>query len=392
MNNSFKIAELIAKKIKDEISEDEQSELDKWIALSPENRSQYEKSIDTKMQISKLKEYNSFNKNSIWGKIDEKTKAPKTINFRMGFLSYAAAILLPLLVLGGLTFNFLSKDEITLATIDENIKPVSQKAVLLLSDGTTVELNETNTEKGLNEKGVKIDIKNSQLQYTANNEKEAKKELVYNELKTPRGGGYNLKLADGTEVWLNAGSSLKFPVEFSDSTREVYIVGEAYFKVTHNGKPFIVKSQSTDIRVLGTSFNVSAYSDESLVTTTLVEGKVQIEARNVTSDDIKTVLTPGSQAVFDKTKEDMVVSEVVTSQYTSWTEGKLEFTNQELELVMKKLSRWYDFEYSFENERAKSYHFSARFNSDESISTILQMLEMTTNVKFEIENNTIVIL
>jgi len=393
MKNSFKIAELIAKKIKDEISEDEQSELDKWINDSPQNRTQYENSIDTKNQINKLKSYNSYNKQDVWKKIEEKTRAPKTISLNRRIMRYAAAILLPLFIAGGVTYKYLSQDKVSLASIDETIKPGSQKAVLFLSNGGTVELNENNAEEDFKEKGVQIDNRNGQLHYTAQNGADAKKELVYNELKTPRGGGYNLKLADGTQVWLNASSSLRFPVEFSDSTREVYVSGEAFFKVSHNGKPFIVKSQGTDIRVLGTSFNVSAYSDEHLVTTTLVEGKVQLETHTKSSDHIKkTVLTPGLQAIFDKAKEDIVVNKVVTSQYTSWMKGKLEFKNQDLDLVMKKLSRWYDFEYTFKNESARDYHFSARINSDESISSVLQMLEMTTNVKFEIENNTIVIL
>lgn len=396
MNNNFKIAELIAKKIKGEITDDEQTELNKWIAISPENRIIYENSINTKNQINKLKTYIAHKKQSketVWEKIEEKTIGPKRHISRSIILRYAAAIILPLFVIGGITYNFLSQEDMTLATLDESIKPGSQKAILLLSNGETVELNDDNSEKEINEKGVKINNRNSQLQYTNNNNKEGeKKELVYNELRTPRGGGYNLKLEDGTEVWLNSGSSLKFPVKFSDSIREVYVVGEAFFKVTHDGKPFIVKSEGADIRVLGTSFNVSAYKDESLVTTTLVEGKVQIEAQIESSNPAKAILTPGFQAVFNKSNENIDVNKVITSQYTSWMDGKLEFTNQNLELVMKKLSRWYDFEYKFKNDKAKDYHFSARINSNENLSSVLEMLEMTTKVKFEIENNTIVIL
>ncbi|MFC2124691.1 FecR family protein, partial [Bacteroidota bacterium] len=217
--------------------------------------------------------------------------------------------------------------------------------------------------------------------------------LIYNELKTPRGGGYNLVLADGTEVWVNAGSSLKFPVSFTDSTRKVFLTGEAYFDVSHNGKPFIVSSGSMDITVLGTSFNVSAYPDELSIKTTLVEGKVQIDVTgNLGSTSASEILMPNDQAVILRDGSTIKINQVNTSQYTSWIDGKIEFTNDNLDMVMKRLARWYDFEYEFENNLARDYHFSARISNIENVSSILEMLEMTTDVKFELRNNTIVIL
>jgi ferric-dicitrate binding protein FerR (iron transport regulator) len=192
---------------------------------------------------------------------------------------------------------------------------------------------------------------------------------------------------------LNAGSSLKFPVSFTDSTRHVFLEGEAYFQVTHNGKPFIVTSGAMDVRVLGTSFNVLAYPDEQQLVTTLVEGSVRIDLvgkeRETSSSRI---LSPDDQAVVSIEDAAIEVSKVNTSQYTSWIDGKLEFYNENLDKVMKRLARWYDFEYEFENSGAKNYHFSARFDNTENISTILEMLELTTDVKFELKENTIVVI
>ena len=219
-----------------------------------------------------------------------------------------------------------------------------------------------------------------------------KRELIYNELRTPRGGGYNLNLSDGTEVWLNAGSSLRFPVSFTDSTRRVYLEGEGYFEVSHNGNPFIVSTEDMDVRVLGTSFNVSAYSDESEIVTTLVEGKVRIDYTGNRESRIESkVLTPNKQALLNRYLAEIKIEEVNIDHYTSWMQGKLEFSNESLDMVLKRLARWYDFEYEFENNQARDYHFSGRINNTENISTILEMLEMTTDVKFDIKKNKIVV-
>jgi len=239
----------------------------------------------------------------------------------------------------------------------------------------------------------KNSIENNSLVYTEKRSPLKRKKLVYNELRTPRGGGYNLTLADGSRVWLNAGSSLRFPVSFTDSTRRVYLEGEGYFEVNHNGKPFIVSSGSMDVRVLGTSFNVLAYPDEQQLVTTLVEGSVRIDLGGKESEAVSSrILHPDDQAVISIANADIEVSKVNTSQYTSWIEGKLEFHNEDLDKVMKRLARWYDFKYEFENNGAKDFHFSARFDNSENISTILEMLELTTDVKFELRENTIVVI
>jgi transmembrane sensor len=147
------------------------------------------------------------------------------------------------------------------------------------------------------------------------------------------------------------------------------------------------------VRVLGTSFNISAYKDEPVYKTTLVEGKVSVELKGQ-ADSLSNnlVLSPDQQAIFKRSETDLSVLEVNASQYTSWMRGKLEFNNESLDLVMKRLARWYDFEYEFENPQAKDFHFSARLNNGENLSTIIEMLEMTTEVKFELREQKIVVL
>ena len=395
MDKSLHIAGLIALKIKGEISSEEQKELDLWIESNPDNKAIFNRATSTGLQLDKLEVYNLFRKEKVYTQLEDELFGTKTVKFfSRQVLRYAAAILLPLMVLGGLGYIFLRDPApSTLAEIDSVITPGTQKAVLILSGGDQVELEGEALQSDIQEGKTRIRNENNLLRYFTGESKEQIEKLVFNELKTPRGGGYKLQLADGTSVWLNAGSSLRFPVSFSDSTRQVYLEGEAYFEVSHDGKPFIVSSGEMDIRVLGTSFNVSAYSDESEFKTTLVEGKVSVSYTQTGEEQsISRILTPDQQAVLDRTGSEISIAEVNPSHYTSWMQGKLEFNNEHLDQVMKRLSRWYDFSYEFENMEAKGFHFTARLNREESISSILKMLEMTTDVKFELRGDMIVVL
>ena len=395
MNESLHTAGLIAKKIKGEISSAEQKELDLWVQSDPDNKAIFNRAVDTGLQLNKLEVYNLFRKEKVWTQLEDELFGTKTVKFSSRqVLRYAAAILLPLLVLGGLGYIFLRDPApTTLAEIDTLITPGTQKAVLILSDGDQVELVGTASQSDIQEGKTRIRNENNLLRYFTGESKDPIEELVFNELKTPRGGGYKLQLSDGTGVWLNAGSSIRFPLSFSDTTRQVFLEGEAFFDVSANGKPFIVSSGEMDIRVLGTSFNVSAYSDESEFKTTLVEGKVSVSYTQAgEKPSISKILSPDQQAVLNFTETEISITEVITSHYTSWMQGKIEFDNEHLDQVMKSLSRWYDFSYEFENLEAKGYHFTARLDREESISSILKMLEMTTDVKFELRGDKIVVL
>jgi transmembrane sensor len=393
MKENYHIADLIAKKIKGLINPGEQEELDNWINEDAENRRVYNSATDPKKQLEKLEIYGLFDKKKVWSELEDKLFETKTVRFfTQKALRYAAAIMLPLLIAGGFAIRYLNRTTLqTIAEIDTVFQPGSQKAVLILADGGSVELEEGKTIADLQQGDAKINIQNSLLSYTSAGSSKA--EIIYNELRTPRGGGYNLKLADGTGVWLNAGSSIRFPVSFTEETRTVYLEGEAYFEVSHNGQAFVVSSEEMDVRVLGTSFNISAYKDEPIFKTTLVEGKVSVELKGQ-ADSLSNnlVLSPDQQAIFKRSETDLSMLEVNASQYTSWMRGKLEFNNESLDLVMKRLARWYDFEYEFENPQAKDFHFSARLNNGENLSTIIEMLEMTTEVKFELREQKIVVL
>lgn len=393
MENSFRISDLIAKKLKGILTDAEQDELDTWVNGSARNSAIYKNATDPQKQLAKLEMYTRFNKEKAWKSIEEELFSPKVILlFSAKFMKYAAAILIPLMLAGGVTYFFLNKEkEEPLTELNETIKPGVQKATLVLSNGESHILDTENTMSGFVEVDAQISTTADGLSYVAANGQSASfKAATYNELFTPKGGNFRLKLADGSTVWLNAESRLSFPVAFTDSTRHLFLEGEAYFEVAHNGSPFIVTSGEMDIRVMGTSFNVSAYPDDVAKKTTLVEGKVRVDVRKE-NEVIQGFLTPNKQATVSTGESGISIADVDAAQYKSWVDGKFEFKNETLEQVMKKLARWYDFEYQFSNQSAKNFHFSGRLDNQEKISSIFKMLEMTTNVKFNLQENGIVV-
>jgi len=394
MDHSFYISDLIAKKNKGTISPEEMEKLESWMNESSENLEIYTRATDNKYLVNKLEVYQLFKKNKVKAALENELFSAKTRKLYPNVLLRYAAVLIPFIIMVGVSWYFLNESKSPpLSSLDTVVKPGSQKAILKLSDGKTLELDDSSLLAELQEGDAKVINERNSLIYSSEEESVVSKAVIYNELITPRGGGYKLQLADGTVVTMNAGSSLRYPVAFSDSIRQVFLEGEAYFDVSHNGKPFIVSCESMDVRVLGTSFNVSSYADDAEIKTTLVEGKVKVTTAgnpDLASEGI--ILAPDDQAIFSRADATVEVVKVNTSQYTSWVMGKFEFSNANLNEVMKRLARWYDFEYEFESDAAKDYHFTARIDNDQSISSILEMLEMTTDVKFEIRDQIIVIL
>lgn len=386
MEQSFQIADLLHKKIKGQLSLEEEKQIKQWVDESQSNAAFYKKMLNDNTLIEKLDEYQLFDKKKAWNSIDKKLFAGKIIRLNVKKLLRYAAVLIPFIMLVSGGIYWWDQQSNSLAKIDETIKPWEQKATLILANGKTLNLqNEITTT--IEQSGAQLNNQNNLLSYLSNKEITAIEPLVYNTLVTPKGGNYQLTMSDGTEVWLNANASIRYPVLFTDSTREVFLDGEAFFDVQHNGKSFIVHTAEANVRVLGTSFNVSAYDNEQYTSTTLVDGSVKL----ITTDMEKTIV-PNEQANVFKNNTDIEVKPVNTDLFTSWMKGKVEFEEESLEAVMRRLSRLYDFDYQFENEAAKHYHFTARIDNSQPISTILKMLEMTTNVEFNLKENTIIIL
>lgn len=329
-----------------------------------------------------------YDEDKAWEKVQERT-CRKSWRPGKGFsLGYAAGVLL-LLGLSWTAIWFYPGEQETesVAVIADSIRPGSSKAELILATGERIELSGLAEKANVVQPGalVEVDSVAGSLRYV--NTGDAADSIVqYNTLKIPKGGEYSLTLADGTVVWLNAESSLKFPVRFTARLREVYLDGEAYFKVAHDAnRPFRVYAGGDEISVLGTSFNVCAYSGERYWHTTLVVGVIAVEHAGK-----KVVLKPSVQFLLDKETDKAQLRKVETDLYTSWIDGKIYFKGYRFEDIVRKLERWYDFEMCYKDEEVKNMKFRGVINKYDSFDTVLKILEQTTDVSFDIKGNRVI--
>jgi len=311
------------------------------------------------------------------------SKSKKPVFKLFTVLKYAAAIVVLFSVSNIVFKNNFSEQAITKKAID-NIKPGYEKAVLILGDGTSVNLEEHKNEVIASNSLTVVQNKENILKYElkeATSEQVSEKE-IYNTLLVPTGGIYQVNLPDGTNVWLNSQSSLKYPVKFIGNQRIVELEGEAYFDVTKNEKEFIVKTLTADITVLGTEFNVSAYKEDGYFASTLVEGEVKLSGENNS-----VMLQPGQQAYFTTSNLTIELKAVDTSIYTAWLEGKFYFEREKLGHILGKMSRWYNIEIEFEDETIKNETFTGVVLKDKSIDNLLNKITQTTNLNYTIIKN-----
>ena len=264
-----------------------------------------------------------------------------------------------------------------------DIHPGKQQALLITHNGQKIKLNRT-THQTIEQNGTKLQIDTTGLQYEPTNL--VPTGTIHNTLIVPRGGEFTLTLSDGTRVWLNSDSQLTYPVNFTDSTREVTISGEAYFSVNRSTAPFIVKTDRGDITVLGTEFNVNNYPGNRETITTLVNGKIAY----LTPDGEKFILTPKQQIVIkqDGQKE---IKTVDTRYATSWKTGMFLFQEMRLEDIMNQLERWYDIHVFYTEERVKDLHFSGDLSRFKNIGTFIEMFEKSSDVKIEVRGKNIIV-
>ncbi|MBS0028976.1 FecR family protein [Chitinophaga sp. 22321] len=266
-----------------------------------------------------------------------------------------------------------------------DVLPGAPKARLLLGDGTEVQLDSI-SGNGLKEKdGTRINKDNGKLVYNvAGNSATA---VTYNTLSTPRGGEFQLVLPDGSKVWLNAASSLRFPTKFAGPDRTVYLTGEAYFEVAQQAtQPFQVQlNNGVKVAVLGTAFNVMAYDDEKAVNTTLITGKVKVAQQNGNS----VLLAPSQQAILPKGSQQFLVSEADIDKTIAWKMGMFEFDDDDITTVMRQLARWYDVNVKFSGP-VPDKHYSGSIRKQSTLSQALRILK-TAGIQYTIEGKQIIV-
>lgn len=282
-----------------------------------------------------------------------------------------------------LTYWQIQMHKVPTANITQNdVLPGGNKAILKLADGTAVNLSDVELGALATQEGMLIrKDQNGTISYkNMHSDKEINRHAK-NSISTPKGGNYHLVLPDGTNVWLNASSSITYPVHFANDQRVVEITGEVYFEVTANKRiPFSVKSQQQVIQVLGTQFNVNAYSDNPTIRTTLVEGAVKVQFGQVNQ-----ILKPGQQAIANQ--KGIRIKEVDLYAETAWKNGDFVFKNLSIRDLMKQLSRWYAIELDYTNYNEKSETFSGEIARSRNLSAVLRMLEKTNAIRFQIEGN-----
>lgn len=278
-----------------------------------------------------------------------------------------------------------------LQTVDNDIVPGGNKAFLTLANGKRISLTDASNGTLAEQAGIKIEkTTDGQLVYTvlSDQKQTLNSENLYNIIETPKGGRYQIRLPDGTNVWLNAASKLTYPSSFAGrQTRHVELNGEAYFEVAKDKEhPFIVKTVKQQVVVLGTHFNISSYEDEPAVKTTLLEGSIIVKRTNGGDK----ILKPGQQSTL--TANNLKVESVNNEQLTvAWKEDQFVFDSDDIRYIMRMIARWYDVEVEYKGEIPEN-KFGGSISRFENVSEVLKSLESTGRVKFQIDGRKIIVM
>ena len=379
-----RIYELIARQISFGLNPAEEEELECWLKESEENRLLHSRLTDPHYLIRQEEKRNSVDVEKHWRIVRNRlteSKGDKGLSGR--YWKYAAIIML--LLGGGVLGWFMQREENVPVDVTQQIHPGISKARLVLADGKTVELEKRNGDTQLIEcDGMLISNDSCGLKYNGQIEMPV---ADWHTLEVSKGGEYIMTLQDGTVVWLNSETKMRYPVQFSGQNREVWLEGEAYFKVAKNEKqPFVVKTENMDVRVLGTEFNLSAYSDQEKITTTLEEGSLKI-----LPDDPSVapcILSPNEQLVYIPSRGKVDVRQVVGSDYSAWKEGGLLFNNDSFEDILKTLERVYNVKVHLRTSAYHSNRLTIHFNKNESLVNIMMLLkEIVPGLEYQIKED-----
>ncbi|MCG8581871.1 MAG: FecR domain-containing protein [Bacteroidales bacterium] len=391
IKDHIKYSKLLAAKVLDELDDDQKAQLSRWEAKA-ENRILESKILNAEAFNEWSRERDHINMEEQWSRFIRAMQKARQASKNKRIRVYKVIASVAAVLIIGFTFFYTHQvvfDEEKYQSIAEShIEPGTTNATLIVDSGEIYDL----TEDDLTQiKDGDVSIVNTEGILSYDNEEKAVSEISSsNTLIVPRGGEYQLQLADGTKVWLNSESELTYPVLFTDNERKVQLKGEAYFEVSSDQKkPFIVDCEHQSIKVMGTAFNVSAYTTDNHIITTLVEGKVMIHAGNV-SQSVADVLLPDEQLILNTVTKETSKQEVDTRLYTSWKDGRFKFRNESLESFMKKVSRWYDVEIVFTDEGIKNMRFTGDLPRYKDMSNILKIMIEEMSVSINIQDNKII--
>jgi transmembrane sensor len=403
-----RIASLIIKLWRGELNVEETIELEQWAAQSESNRELLQHLTHDETLRQELITYYEAeaSKEAIWNKINEATNEttqviPMPVPHRRKYRYLAAAVTVAAVLTTVAYFWFQSEPRpatttIAKTTTPSDVLPGGNKAILKLSDGSTIVLDNAHNGVLATQGAVQIEKQEGQLEYKQGNAEAA---VAYNTLSTPAGGQFQLKLPDGSRVWLNAASSITYPTAFTGNERRVTITGEGYFEVApvrlRSGQkmPFKVTIQSgageqqrsTEVEVLGTHFNINAYDDEAAVKTSLLEGKVKV----VNNKAETAILKPGQQAQVTSEGAMQVKDNTDMEEVIAWKNGEFLFQKADIGTLMRQVARWYDIEVSYPNGKPKD-KFTGKIGRNVNLSQLLEILKYS-EVRFELKGKTLVV-
>lgn len=368
---------LLIKKLKgQELSPEEEIAFNNWYAESEKHRTYFEN-----IKKNYGKEVRPIDLEKSWNKIAAKT-------YRKTYYRYAVGAVV--IVMLGIIFFVNYDNNPTAPSTESNtlqatdsIQTGTDKAILTLEDGSKVELSRTNPYRS-----ASASSNGKQLVYK--NEKPTDVEVKYNTLTIPTGGQFYIVLSDGTKVWLNSETQLKYPVTFAPNLpRTVELLyGEAFFEVTskNEAEAFLVKTKGLTTKVLGTSFNIKSYDEDTVITTTLVEGKIRLADGRQTTD-----LLPDQQAVLNLGSKTITVATVDVYAEIAWKEGVFSFKQKPLKDILKVLARWYDIDVEFVKTDKENITFTGVFNKKQPITNILTIIKNTNEVTIKTKGKKVVI-
>lgn len=384
INNTYlyDIAAIILAYLRDEVDEEGQRKLKVWLEESDSHKTLFARIQDEKMQYEDIQKILSYDAGGAWQVVQQ-----KAARRRRKRLTRVYRVAVSVVIIFGVAIAFLLREEATTVVPVvkvEEITPGRSMAKLTVASGDVYHLDSLHqvdliTSLAENN-GKEVVFIDRQLE-------EGEREIKYNKVEIPRGGEYQIVLGDGTRVYLNAQTELRFPESFASSEqRLVYLSGEAYFEVTKNlSKPFVVQCKDYAVKVLGTSFNVNSYEGDETSKTTLATGKVEIDM-----DGKQTILNPGQQAIIKN--GEVNVKEVDVEVYTTWMFDNFRFQSESIQEIMTKLSRWYAIDVFYMNESVRNYHFTGYLPRYAKIADVLELLSLTTNIKFDVEGKTVIVM
>ena len=383
------VAGLIGKLLNGDISPDEHLWLENWMDESEANQELFNKLTNPDHLEKQLKYWNTIDNSEAWKKLQGKLEvAERPHRFKyLSLLKYAAAVVM-LLTVSILIYR--DKDKTEKKPVDkiarQLINPGSNHAILILDNGQKVALKK-HEKISLNEKdGTAVSSQNDVLTYKQNGQGvDAEQKLTYNTIMVPRGGEYQLILVDGSKVWMNSASTLKYPTTFSGKERKVYLTGEAYFEVAKNATmPFIVKTSKAEVQVLGTHFNVMAYDDEANCKTTLLEGAVRVQSSSAVN-----VIKPGQQAIINIQGQQKITSDINIDEELAWKNGFFIFKDAGIKGIMQQAARWYDLDVVYEGD-IPEIQFSGKMSRKVNFYGFVNILKYA-GLHFNIKGKTVTI-